>query len=68
MSDPRHPASDGGYHEIPDVADDAAQAVEDAQAAGSDVEVQPHADLDYSEADIPDLAEETAEIARMITE
>jgi hypothetical protein len=53
MTEPRHPASDGEYHDIPDVADQTAQEAEDRG-----VEPQPSAPLDYADADVPDVAGE----------
>ena len=51
MSDPRHPASDGEYHEIPDL-------VEQVEIAAEDLQVEPHehAELDYADCDIPQVA------------
>jgi|WetSurMetagenome_2_1015567.scaffolds.fasta_scaffold00090_54 hypothetical protein len=63
MAYPRHPASDGNYHEIPDVADQVAVEAEDQR-----VESYGSAPLDYSNAEIPNVSGETAEHADTIDE
>jgi hypothetical protein len=56
MSIPRHPASDGEYHEIPDLVDQTAREAEDRQ-----VEPQERAPLDYVDQDIPNVAGDVEE-------
>jgi hypothetical protein len=58
MTDTRHPASDGDRYDIPDLSDQAAVEAHDQRS-----ETYGHAQLDYSDADIPDLAGEVQENA-----
>lgn len=57
---PRHPAS-GERHDIPDLAEQTANEAQDQQ-----VEAYQHAPLDYSDADIPDVAGDTQEYADLL--